>query len=227
MSFLYVLLGLFGLFLTHRRVTFELSRLIHQLGGGQNVVIWIWSVIFLPGTIIHEISHFLVAAAIGARTGHIEIFPEFIEDFLDEEAGKKGVALGSVQVARMNPIQGFLVGLAPFISGMALLIWLSALIRVNYSAVNTSTLVFQIYLFFVIANSFFPSWTDIKQTLPLFALVAVAVIFAWFFGFQFAISPSSLVWPILDSMATALLLSLLFNLVIIGFLFLINSLRRR
>lgn len=226
MSFLYVLLGLFGLFLTQRRMTLSLSRLIHRLGGNQNLLIWFWSLVFLPGTIIHEISHFLVAAATGARTGNIEIFPEFIDDFLEKKE-RHGVALGSVQVARMNPLQGFLVGLAPFLSGMVLLIWLASLMRVNYSTQNISVLSLQIYLFFVIANSFFPSWTDIKQTLPLFALSAVAILLAWFFGFQLVIGTASPVWPILDSMAGALLLSLLFNLVIIGFLFLVNSLRRR
>lgn len=226
MSFLYVLLGLFGLFLTHRRMTLSLSRLIHRLGGNQNLLIWFWSLVFLPGTIIHEISHFLVAAATGTGTGKIEIFPEFIDELLEKE-DHQGVALGSVQVARMNPVQGFLVGLAPFLSGMVLLIWLASLMRVNYSTQNISVLSLQIYLFFVIANSFFPSWTDIKQTLPLFATSAVAVILAWFFGFQFSIGTDSPVWPILDSMSAALLLSLLFNLVIIGFLFLVNSLRRR
>lgn len=226
MSALYVFLGLLGLFLTHRRMTLSFSRLIHRLGGNQNILIWFWSLVFLPGTIIHEISHFLVAAATGARTGKIEIFPEFIDDLLEKE-DRHGVALGSVQVARMNPLQGFLVGLAPFISGMVLLIWLASLMRVNYSTQNISVLSLQIYLFFVIANSFFPSWTDIKQTLPFFVISAVAALLAWFFGFQFSISTSSPVWPILDSMAAALLLSLLFNLVIIGSLFLINSLRRR
>lgn len=226
MSFFYVLLGLLGLFLTHRRMTLSLSRLIHRLGGNKNLLIWFWSLVFLPGTIIHEVSHFLVAAATGTRTGKIEIFPEFIDDFLEKKE-RQGVALGSVQVARMNPVQGFLVGLAPFLSGMVLLIWLASLMRVNYSIQNISVLSLQIYLFFVIANSFFPSWTDIKQTLPLFALSAVAVLLAWFFGFQLVIGTASPVWPILDSMAGALLLSLLLNLVIIGFLFLINSLSRR
>lgn len=226
MSFLYVLLGLLGLFLTRRRMTLSLSRLIHRLGVNQNLLIWFWSIVFLPGTIIHEISHFLVAAATGTRTGKIEIFPEFIEDFLEKKE-RQGVALGSVQVARMNPVQGFLVGLAPFLFGTVLLIWLASLMRVNYSTQNISVLSLQTYLFFVIANSLFPSWTDIKQTLPLFAISAIAVIPAWFFGFQFSIRDSSPVWPILDSMAGALLISLLFNLVIIGLLFLINGLRRR
>lgn len=226
MSFLYVLLGLCGLFLTQRQINLSLSRLIFRLGGNQNLLIWFWSLIFFPGTIIHEISHFLVAAATGTRTGSIEIFPEFIQDLHTQEK-RHSVALGSVQVSRMNPLQGFLVGLAPFISGMILLVWLATLMRHNYQTQNIYPLLFQIYLFFVISNSFFPSWSDIKQTLPLFSFSALAVLLAWYFGFQISLGTGSPVWILLDTMTGALLISLFFNLVIIGFLFLLNSLRRR
>lgn len=224
MSVLYVLLGITALYLAHQKMTLELSRLIHRLGGNQNVLIWVWSVIFLPGTIIHEISHFLAAAATGARTGKIEIFPEFIEDILDEEGDeKRGVALGYVQVARMNPLQGFIVGVAPFVSGMALLIWLASLMRVNYLSENIWPLLFQTYLFFIIGNSFFPSWADMKQTLPLIFLGLVAGLLAWFFGFQLLIGSSSSVWGILDAMTSALLISIVINLCLIGALVLINK----
>lgn len=228
MSVLYVLLGITALYLAHRKMTLELSRLIHRLGGNQNMIIWVWSVIFLPGTIIHEISHFLAAAATGARTGKIEIFPEFIEDILDEEAEEKsGVALGYVQVARMNPLQGFIVGIAPFISGMALLIWLASLMRVNYLSENLWPLLFQTYLFFIIGNSFFPSWADLKQTLPLVIFILILTGLGWFFGFQLLIGPSSPVWGVLDSMSGALLISVAINLCLVGALVLINKRLRR
>lgn len=228
MSVLYVLLGLTALYLSHRKITTGLSRLIHRLGGNQNMIIWVWSVIFLPGTIIHEISHFLAAAATGARTGKIEIFPEFIEDILDEdEDEKKGVALGYVQVASMNPIQGFIVGTAPFISGMALLIWLASLMRASYLTENLWPLVLQTYLFFIIANSFFPSWSDMKQTLPLIFLGLIAGLLAWFFGFQLLIGSTSPVWGILEAMTGALLISIVINFCLVGALYLINRRYRR
>jgi hypothetical protein len=227
MSALYVTLGLLVLYLSHWKMTVELSRLIHRLGGNQNLLIWVWSVIFLPGTIIHEISHFLAAAATGTRTGNIEIFPEFIEEILDEEEDKKGVTLGYVQVARMNPVQGFFVGMAPFISGMALMIWLASLIYANYLTQNIWPLILQVYLFFVIGNSFFPSWSDIKQTIPLIIISLIFVFLAWFFGFQLLVEPTSPVWKILDSMLGALVISIVINLCLVGALVLINRRRRR
>jgi len=227
MLFLRVLLGILLLYFTHRKMTRELSDLLHRLGGNQNVLIWIWSVVFLPGTIIHEISHFLAAAATGTRTGQIEIFPEFIENLLEESDRPRGVSLGSVQVARMNPLQGFIVGLAPFISGTVLLIWLSSLIQVSYQAQNPYPLLLQAYLFFVIANSFFPSWSDIKQTLPLFIITLIAMALAGYFGLQFTLGATSPVWPILTAMTGAIFLSLFFNLIITGILVLLNHLRLR
>lgn len=227
MSFLYVIIGLFALYLTNRRMTLELSRLIHRLGGNQNVVIWIWSIIFLPGTIIHEISHFLAAAVTNARTGKVEILPEFIEDILDEEEGERNVRLGSVQVQRLNPLQGFLVGMAPFISGSILLVWLASLMRVGYLSGSFYSLALQTYLFFVISNSFFPSWTDIKQTLPLITLAIIVVLITWFFGFQFTVNSLSPIWEILDAMTKAILISNLLNLVIVGALSLLNIKRHR
>jgi hypothetical protein len=227
MLFLRVLLGILLLYFTHRKMTSELSDLLHRLGGNQNWLIWVWSVVFLPGTIIHEISHFLAAAATGTRTGQIEIFPEFIENLLEESDRPRGVSLGSVQVARMNPLQGFIVGLAPFISGTVLLIWLSSLIQVSYQAQNLYPLLLQAYLFFVIANSFFPSWSDIKQTLPLFIITLIAMALAGYFGLQFTLGATSPVWPILTAMTGAIFLSLFFNLIITGILVLLNHLRFR
>jgi hypothetical protein len=227
MLFLRVLLGILLLYFIHRKMTSELSDLLHRLGGNQNWLIWVWSVVFLPGTIIHEISHFLAAAATGTRTGQIEIFPEFIENLLEESDRPRGVSLGSVQVARMNPLQGFIVGLAPFISGTVLLIWLSSLIQVSYQAQNLYPLLLQAYLFFVIANSFFPSWSDIKQTLPLFIITLIAMALAGYFGLQFTLGATSPVWPILTAMTGAIFLSLFFNLIITGILVLLNHLRLR
>lgn len=216
MSFLYVILSFLALLLTKKKMTLDLNRLIHRLGGSQHSSIIIWSLIFLPGTIVHEVSHFLVAALTGARTGKIEIFPEYLED-------ERHVALGSVQTQKLNPIQGFLVGIAPFVSGMALLIWLASLLQVSFTDRNIWLLILEGYFFFTIANSFIPSWTDIKQTLPFVIVSLLVALLAWFFGFQIFLNSNSYIWTILDSLWKAIGLSSLLNLCLIGILYLINT----
>lgn len=201
------------------------ARLIHRLGGNQKTLIVLWSIIFLPGTVIHEISHFLLAAATGARTGKIEIFPEFLEKELDEEESGS-VRLGSVQVARLNPIQGFLVGLAPFFSGLALLIWLASMLQTDFQMERFWPLAIETYFFFVIANSFFPSWSDIRQTLPLIFISIIVGLLIWLLGFQFQISPISPIWGLLDTLGHALMVSITFNFVILITLLLLNRFLR-
>ena len=225
MSFLYVLLSLAVLLLTKKKMTDDLNRLVHRLGGSQHTSIIVWSLIFLPGTIIHEVSHFLFAALTGARTGKIEIFPEYLEDEVDEKY--TNVALGSVQTQRLNPLQGFLVGIAPFLSGMALLIWLAALLQSSFTARDIWLLLLEGYLFFTIANSFFPSWPDIKQAIPLVIIFVFAALLAWYFGFQIFLSSNSYVWTVLNSLWKAVALSALLNLAIIGILFILNKITKR
>jgi len=226
MPLIYVLISLVILFLTKKKLTQSLGNFIHSLGGNQHTAIVVWSIIFLPGTIVHEISHFLFAALTGARTGKIDIFPEYLESRSDDE-GSVRVALGSVQTQKLNFIQGFLVGTAPFITGIALLIWLAALLQTSFSAGNTPLFLLEGYLFFTIANSFFPSWPDIKQTLPLIIILAILTILIWFFGFQISLSSSSFVWGILDSLWKAVAISILLNLALIGIIFILLRLTKR
>lgn len=224
MSLLYVILSLIALLLTKKKLTADLSHLIHRLGGSQHTAIIVWSVIFLPGTITHEISHFLVAALTGARTGKIEIFPEYLEES-DEKSTH--VALGSVRTQKLNPIQGFLVGIAPFISGMALLIWLASLLQTSFADRNIWLLVLEGYFFFTIANSFFPSWPDIKQALPFVIISLVVGLLAWYFGFQIFLNSNSYVWTLLDALWKAIVLSILLNLCLIGLFFILHKITKR
>jgi len=226
MSPLFVILSLALLLFTKKKMTNDLSRLVHRFGGNQHTAIVIWSIIFLPGTIIHEISHFLFAALTGARTGKIDIFPEYLELESSDE-GTTHVALGSVQTQKLNPLRGFLVGIAPFISGIVLLIWLAALLQTAYSEGNIWIVILEGYLFFIISNSFFPSWSDIKQAIPLTIILILAALLVWYFGFQVSLSSNSYVWTILDSLWKAIALSSAINLAIIGFIFLIHRLTKK
>lgn len=130
------LAGLGMLYLTRRKMTAELGRLVRRLGGGDRAFLIVWSVIFLPGTIIHEVSHFLAAALTGARTGRVEIFPELPRKTLGSEGSDLARVdkrsdpstthrLGFVETQRLGPVRGFLVGTAPLAVGLGILIWIA------------------------------------------------------------------------------------------------------
>lgn len=223
-----ILISLIFLYVSKRLVTRQLSKLIRKFGGGNRAIIWLWSIIFLPGTILHEVSHFLVAAATGARTGGVEIFPDILEKDWEAEEKGKGTVLGYVQTQKLNPIRGFLVGLAPFISGLALLIWLTSLLQTSFDSRAYTLFFLEVYLFFTIANSFFPSWSDIKQTLPLLVILAISLGIALFFGFHLQFVQA---WPQIQNLAAvlslALLLSVIVNTLVLSILFILNHLFRR
>jgi hypothetical protein len=225
MSFIYVILSLLGLLFTKKKLTSEVSDFVRRLGGSQRAVIVIWSIFFLPGTIVHELSHFLTAALFGARTGKIEIFPEYLEEELEGNSSR--VVLGSVQTQKLNPVQGFFVGTAPFITGLPLLIWLASLLVDSYQAKNTGILLLEGYFFFTIANSFFPSWSDIKQAVPFVIISLFFGLVAWYFGFQLLLSSESSLWIVFDSFWKAISLSVILNLVFIGIFYILLSILRK
>jgi len=222
MSIVFVLISLFLIFFSKKWLTVEISRLIHRFGGGRQNLIVIWSLIFLPGTVIHEMSHFFFAIITGARTGKIEIFPELLEDDWEDEERGQTVALGYVQTQKLNPIQGFFIGTAPFVIGLILLIWLASLLQTSYGSGQWTWVFLQGYLFFTVANSFFPSWSDIRQTLPLVIIVSVAGLLAWILGFQILLSPSSKIIALADTISTTFLISVVINLFLSSTLFLTN-----
>ena len=202
------------LFFSQRILSKEISRLIHKFGGGSNAFVWFWSAIFLPGTLIHEVSHFLMAAATGTHTGKVDIFPEFIDK--EPEPGEQtSVKLGSVQVAKMNPIQGFLVGMAPFITGSLLLVWLSTLLVPSFQTEEYFKFGLLAYLFFAVANSFFPSKEDLKHTIPFLVLVVLVILAAWYLGISVDISLNSRLITVVSSLSSAFILSFGVNALLI------------
>jgi hypothetical protein len=69
----------------------------------------LFSIIFLPGVFLHELSHFLMAKILFIRTGKFSIFPQPLPD------GR--LQLGYVETARSDVMRDSLVGAAPLIVG--------------------------------------------------------------------------------------------------------------
>ena len=218
------LAGLGLLYLTRRKMTLELSRLGVRLGGGQREFVWLWSLIFLPGTVIHEVSHFLAAALTGARTGRVEILPELPRKTLGGEVKTEMThRLGFVETQSLGPVRGFLVGTAPLVVGVGILIWLAAMMEVNIfiASLDPSTSlgmterlipVLKLYLFFTVANSLFLSWADVKQALPLPVIAAILGGGMYWAGIRPEIVPDSRIIMLLNSLWKAVMASAGVNL---------------
>lgn len=153
------------------------SRLVYELAGTSLLIfgstrpgIIFYSLLFLPGTIIHELSHWIVAEMLQVRTGAITIFPD-----LEGEGVGDNQRLGSVATARSDPFRGFLIGLAPFISGLAILAALGRLLSVGWETFIWWQLALIVYGIMVIGNSMMISESD-RRTWPFIIIFFLLVI---------------------------------------------------
>jgi hypothetical protein len=69
-----------------------------------------FSLIFLPGVFLHELSHLVTAKVLGVRTGRFSLLPEVLPD------GR--LQLGYVEAARTDIFRDSLVGVAPLVTGI-------------------------------------------------------------------------------------------------------------
>src|SRR3989344_5460758 len=106
-----LLLEITVLYLLSRRVVRSVYRFFFQVTRRRTLGMYLFAILFLPGTFIHEISHFLAALFLLVPVGNLELIPKF-----KEEGG--GVDLGSVAIGKTDPIRRFLIGVAPFVFGL-------------------------------------------------------------------------------------------------------------
>ena len=230
--------GLGLLYLTRRKLTADLARLVGRFGGKQRAFVWLWSVIFLPGTIIHEMSHLFAAAITGTKIGKVEIFPELPRSGIGAQFDqqKKSVHLGYVQTQELGLFRGFIVGSAPFLMGLGLLVWLASTIKITVliASLDPSTSLgmterilpfLQLYLFFTVANSLFLSWVDFKHALPLVIIVVILGAIFYAIGIQPILTPDSVIFEIISRLKTALWLSVGVNIVATGLIWGVNKMR--
>jgi hypothetical protein len=153
-----------------QRLVYELSGTSLLLFDSTRPGIVLYSLIFLPGTIIHELSHWIVAEILQVKTGEITIFP-------DLDIGETGSQrLGSVATSRSDPIRGFFIGLAPFVTGLAILIVLSKLLSTGWSGTFPWwQLVLIIYGIMVIGNTMMISRED-RRTWPFVVILFLFII---------------------------------------------------
>lgn len=169
MMILIILVELLILLWMRRYLAKVLHRLIIYFGGSSNQSIWVYSVLTLPGVALHEMAHFFMAALFGFRTGKIDLLPRLTPE--------GGVELGSVQVEKTDPIRLSVVGMAPFVFGIALVSWLSSLVLFPAIPTDLKNILLW-YLISCISLHLFPSKQDM-QTWPIvgvFLLVLTGII---------------------------------------------------
>ncbi len=160
-----------GLWWLSWRIGLLIQEIVYLITGSEDLAMVILFLIYLPGILIHEASHWLVARLLGLKTSKFRVWPKYT---------RNTIGLGSVTVSSGGVVWDSLVGLAPLLVGSALIV------LIGEQVFDTQTLAFAwrtgrlldgltfvvdglahkpdslwwSYLLFAIANAMMPSASD-------------------------------------------------------------------
>lgn len=158
MTFILSIIAFFLLFYFSRKLLNELFSLFYLTTRSRKISMHLLSFIVLPGTVIHEFSHLIMATLLHVKTGRLTIFPEFDQN--------QTIRAGSIMVAKSDPFRGTLIGLAPVLIGLTALgiIGHLFLIRVGiWLGSDPLQFAFYLLLLFEIGNTMFTSKSDLQD----------------------------------------------------------------
>jgi hypothetical protein len=175
------------LIIVQRLLHREIQAVFLILTRDSRLTMGIFSMIFLPGVFLHELSHFVVAKLLGVRTGKFSVFPQSLPD------GR--LQLGYVETARADVVRDSLIGAAPLIVGTIFVAYVAVYhlqMRVLWDVFRNgqfglfwlgvralpgvSDFYLWFYLAFAVSSTMMPSESDRHAWLEL--VISIAVLFA-------------------------------------------------
>jgi hypothetical protein len=185
-SFLYLLLLLLPLVYLPRFLQREIQAIFLLLTHHPEISTVLFSMLFLPGVLLHETSHFLMAHLLGVRTGRFSIIPKKLE------GGR--LQLGYVETTSTDFFRDALIGAAPLISG-GVFVAFAGLSRMGLNTIWESLTQGQVssinlalksiiarpdfwlwfYLAFTVSSTMMPSASDRRAWRPLLLVIIVLV----------------------------------------------------
>jgi len=162
------------------------------VSNSSKVAVMLFYLLMFPGILLHELSHLVTARLLGMKVGKFTLGPK---------RRQHPIELGSVTVSSGGALRDSLVGLAPFLFGSAVLVWVSyRIFDVNalarawesggwqgiFRALDGIWLVpdFWVwaYLIFVVSNAMTPSPADRQPWLLAGIYVGLAALVIWLLG---------------------------------------------
>lgn len=201
-----------------KHLVFEIQALSLLIFGSHKPGLVVYTVLMLPGTIIHELSHWIMAEILRVPTGEITILPDY------EALDKQEKRLGSVATAKSDPFRGFLIGMAPLITGTALLVSLAILLEESWvtkaPALQITALVYGVV---VLGNSMLTSKSD-RRYWPFMAFITILVYYSIFkTGISLSKNINDFIGQSLRGINNALLLTLFIEFALIDIFFLLRK----
>ncbi|HQN43153.1 MAG TPA: hypothetical protein PLA25_03385 [Anaerolineaceae bacterium] len=181
--------GLLLFIFVQRHLHFELQAIFLLLTRRPTLSEGLFALLFFPGTLLHELSHYLTAKILGVRTGRFSLTPQRLPN------GR--LQLGFIETAPTDVFRDALIGLAPLITGGLLTAWLG-LSRLGLGPVAEALgarnwpLFWQgladlpalpdfwlwFYLLLAISSTMLPSASDRRAWLPVVSGLALLLVLA-------------------------------------------------
>ena len=190
---MWLLLLLGPLLIFQRTLHREIQAVFLLITRRPEITMALFSLLFFPGVMLHEGSHYLMAKILDVPTGRVSLIPESIE-------GSR-LRLGFVETGKTDILRDALIGTAPLLLG-GLFVAYVGIVRLNLlsiwdglaSETINATLdglmaAFAVpdfwlwfYLTVTVSSMMFPSPSDRRAWLPVTLLVVVIVGLALLFG---------------------------------------------
>jgi hypothetical protein len=158
------------IFLLSRKNFNHFFHFFRKFFHNQNTVYTLISLVFLPGTIIHELSHFFAAMILFLPVKDIQIFPKFEDN---------QIKLGHVLYVKKDFLRGILVGIAPFFGALFLFFGLSFFNL--FPNGNLGLNITLIYLIFTVSSLMFSSKQDLVDIGYLIPFILFLLIISYIF----------------------------------------------
>src|SRR3989338_4636235 len=177
----------FGLIFLEIAIMFLLARDISKTLS-KFMSISFLSFVFLPGVIIHELSHMLIAVILLVTVGDMEFSPK---------TSPNGVKLGSVEIGKTDPIRRSIIGFAPVFVGMVLILGMIYFV-VNNKLLGIGAVLLMLYFLFAVSNTMFSSTKDMGGTIEIVVALLITVALLYLAGVRL---PMPWIWGSLESNA--------------------------
>jgi hypothetical protein len=194
LPFLYLLLALLPLIFLERWIHRHLQGIWLLLLRDADMALVLYSILMLPGVLLHEGSHWIVATLLGVRTGRFSVVPARLPDGT--------LRLGYVETEPVDFLREALIGAAPLLFGAAAIVFVGysrlgvgpvgdALARGDLlgmasalrAMVGLPDFWLWIYLIFTISNSMLPSASDRRGWWRLLILLGIVFAGLYYLGF--------------------------------------------
>lgn len=171
-------LELFFLFILSRTLQKRLSQFLYTLTRNIKWSVYFMAIIFLPGTLLHEIAHYLMAHILFVPAGHIELMPKLEGN---------SVKLGSVLIGKTDPFRRLLIGIAPFLTGTTVILFVLTLTQQQNLWTNIWVSIGILYILFEVGNTMFSSKKDLEGAIFVIIFVISLSLVSFLFGLRVSI----------------------------------------